>query len=132
MILAEILSVLMQSTPKRKTKSHQIFPRLLAMTELKQAYICSSGLTKTMRSKGCLSHQVGQFLVEFSIVSRYYLDRRSLLFRSFFACSSFGPRSVFDRLTNDERKTNERRTRDERETNDNRSGVYRCPMVLLL
>ena len=51
------------------------------------------------------------FLVESSIVSRWYLARHSLLFRSFFACSSFGPRSVFDRLTTKQRETNERRTR---------------------
>ena len=51
------------------------------------------------------------FLVESSIVSRWYLARHSLLFRSFFACSSFGPRSVFDRLTTNQRETNERRTR---------------------
>ena len=50
-------------------------------------------------------------IVELPIVSRRHLDRYSLLFRSFFACSSFGPRSVFDRLTNNERETNERRTR---------------------
>ena len=50
-------------------------------------------------------------IVELPIVSRRHLDRYSLLFRSFFACSSFGPRSVFDRLTNKQRETNERRTR---------------------
>ena len=50
-------------------------------------------------------------LVELPIVSRRHLDRYSLLFRSFFACSSFGPRSVFDRLTTKQRETNERRTR---------------------
>ena len=50
-------------------------------------------------------------LVGFSIASRRHLDRYSLLFRSFFACSSFGPRSVFDRLTNKQRETNERRTK---------------------
>ena len=53
--------------------------------------------------------------VEFSIASRYFLDRHSLLFRSFFACSSFGPRSVFDRLTTKQRETNEDLTRTERE-----------------
>ena len=47
----------------------------------------------------------------FSSSFRQFLDRHSLLFRSFFACSSFGSRSVFDRLTNNERETNERRTR---------------------
>ena len=31
-------------------------------------------------------------IVELPIVSRRHLDRYSLLFRSFFACSSFGPR----------------------------------------
>ena len=50
-------------------------------------------------------------IVELPIVSRRHLDRYSLLFRSFFACSSFGPRSVFDRLTTKQRETNERRTR---------------------
>ena len=50
-------------------------------------------------------------IIELPIVSRRHLDRYSLLFRSFFACSSFGPRSVFDRLTNNQRETNERRTR---------------------
>ena len=59
--------------------------------------------------------------VEFSIVSRYLLDRHSLLFRSFFACSSFGPRSVFDRLTTKQRETNEDLTRSQREPNEKRS-----------
>ena len=70
-------------------------------------------------------------LVELPIVSRWHLDRYSLLFRSFFACSSFGSRSVFDRLTNKQRETNERRTRTEREVNGNRTRSDRETVVSL-
>ena len=59
----------------------------------------------------CHSQQDWQFLVVSSIVSRSRVVLLSSVFRSFFACSSFGPRSVFDRLTNNQRETNERRTR---------------------
>ena len=70
-------------------------------------------------------------IVELPIVSRRHLDRYSLLFRSFFACSSFGSRSVFDRLTNKQRETNERRTRTEREVNGNRTRSDRETVVSL-
>ena len=90
-----------------------------------------SGLWLLKGTLPAMSQPWRWLLVELPIVSRRHLDRYSLLFRSFFACSSFGSRSVFDRLTNNERETNERRTRTEREVNGNRTSSDRESVIFL-